>query len=238
MIRLPGGSFQMGSPDNEQGRYDNEGPQHRVTVPSFSIGKYEITQAQWVAVMGANLLRMEVIGSNPSHFKGDGMLDVFRDALRVEQVSWNDMKEFCRRLSQMTGKQYRLPTEAEWEYACRAGTTGPYAGDHNAMAWYGSNSDARTNPVGQKKPNAFGLYDMHGNVWEMCEDVWHKSYDGTPTDGSAWLSGGDSSYRVMRGGSWNYHYNGFCRSALRLRVEPGARLSTLGFRVAVSARIS
>ena len=146
MVYVTGGTFLMGSPDNEPDRDSDERPQHRVTVPGFSMGKYEITQAQWKAVMG----------TNPSYFKGDN--------LPVENVSWNDAKEFCSKLSQMTGKQYRLPTEAEWEYACRAGTTGPYAGNLDAMAWYSNNAGFKTHPVGQKRPNAFGLYDMHGNV--------------------------------------------------------------------------
>src|SRR5262245_779148 len=147
MIFVPGGSFKMGSPKGV-GR-DSERPQHDVTVHDFFIGKYQITQPQWQAVMG----------KNPSHFKGD-------PALPVENISWNEAKEFCEKLARMTGKAYRLPGEAEWEYACRAGTTREYAGDLDAMAWYDQNSSNKTHPVGQKQTNAFGLYDMHGNVWE------------------------------------------------------------------------
>jgi formylglycine-generating enzyme required for sulfatase activity len=213
MILVPGGKFKMGSPEGEGN--DNERPQHDATVPSFYIGKYQVTQEQWQAVMG----------NNPSVFKGDN--------LPVENVSWNDAREFCKKLSQITGKEYRLPSEAEWEYACRAGTTGDYAGKLDEMAWYEDNSEKKTHPVGLKKPNAFGLYDMHGNVWEWCEDVWHKNYDGAPIDGSAWVSGGDSNRRRLRGGSW--HYVAFlCRSACRLNLHPGNRGSSLGFRVVVS----
>ncbi len=213
MVYVPGGSFLMGSPENEPDRRSYEGPQHRVTVQDFYIGKYEVTQAQWRAVMG----------SNPSGFKGDN--------LPVENVSWNDAKEFCRRLSQMTGKEYRLPTEAEWEYACRAKTTGAYAGDLDAMAWYDKNSGGKTHPVGQKQPNAFGLYDMHGNVWEWCEDDWHNSYDGAPNDGRAWVDiSARGSFRVSRGGGW-YFNAVYCRSAGRDGYAPGNRYGTLGFRL-------
>lgn len=197
MVYVQGGAFLMGSPENETGRTVDEGPQRRVSVPGFYIGKYEVTQAQWRAVMG----------NNPSSFKGDNR--------PVENVSWNDAQEFCRKLSQMTGKTYRLPSEAEWEYAARAGTTGPYAGNLDAMGWYEKNSGGKTQPVGQKQANAWGLFDMHGNVWEWCEDFWHANYNGAPTDGSAWLSGGDSRYRVLRGGSWFS-----CWGALSLRRPP------------------
>ena len=215
MIFVPGGAFKMGSPKGNG--HDDERPQHDVTVPGFYIGKYQITQAQWEAVMG----------KNPSHFKGD-------PALPVESVSWNDAKKFCEKLAQMTGKAYRLPSEAEWEYACRAGTTGDHAGDLGAMAWYSNNSGGKTHPVGQKQPNAFGLYDMHGNVWEWCEDVWHDNYKDAPIDGSAWLGGGNSSLRVVRGGSWSTD-EGCCRSACRW-FEPGVHDDHLGVRVVVSAR--
>jgi formylglycine-generating enzyme required for sulfatase activity len=218
MIFVPGGSFKMGSPEGV-GR-DNERPQHDVTVPGFYIGKFQITQAQWEAVMG----------KNPSSFKGD-------PDLPVENVPWNDAKQFCEKLAQMTGNAYRLPSEAEWEYACRAGTTGDYAGDLDAMAWYRDNSGSKTHPVGQKQPNAFGLYDMHGNVWEWCEDVLHDSYNEAPTDGSAWLSGGDSTYRMLRGGSY-FGYAGHCRSAYRIVVDARLINRNVGLRVCVSARIS
>jgi formylglycine-generating enzyme required for sulfatase activity len=218
MIFVPGGTFKMGS---AKGFFRvDERPQHDVTVQAFYIGKYQITQAQWEAVMG----------ENSSHFKGD-------PTLPVESVSWNGAKEFCRKLSQMTGKSYRLPSEAEWEYACRAGTTGDYAGDLDALAWYSNNSGAKMHPVEQKQPNSFGLFDMHGNVWEWCEDIWHYDYDDAPTDGSAWLSGTDSSARVVRGGSW-IRPRGDCRSAYRHYNLPDARGTDIGFRVVVGARIA
>lgn len=209
MVEIPGGTFWMGS---ENG--DDEKPVHQVTVAPFAIGKYPVTQAQW----------QEVMSSNPSHFKGDD--------LPVERVSWEDAQEFCRKLSQRTGQTYRLPTEAEWEYACRAGTTGDYAGKLDDMAWYRENSDNKTHPVGQKQPNAWGLYDMHGNVWEWCEDIWHESYEGAPSDSSAWLRDEDSEYRVLRGGSW-LSLARACRSAYRSGDEPGMLDSGSGFRVVV-----
>lgn len=175
-----------------------------VAIPgrSFCMGKFEVTQAQWKAVMG----------SNPSNFKGDD--------LPAENVSWNDATDFCKELSGMTKKEYRLPTEEEWEYACRAGNPGEYCfGDDYRLlkeyAWYAENSDQETHPVGQKKPNAWGLYDMHGNVWEWCDD--------------------QDTYKPLRGGSWS-NLGSLCRSAYRSYVEPGSRHYDLGFRVVVSAR--
>jgi len=218
MVYVPGGDFLMGSPDNEPGRSDTEGPQRRVTVLSFYIGKYEVTQAQWRAVMGRN----------PSRFRSDN--------LPVEQVSWNDAKDFCHRLSQMTGREYRLPTEAEWEYACRAKTTGAYAGDLGAMAWYLKNSDLKTHPVGQKLPNEFGLYDMHGNVEEWCEDQWHRSYVNAPTDGRVRVDiSAKSSGRVIRGGCSNSRAD-YCRSATRLNSSPDFLSGSTGFRLVRAGR--
>jgi formylglycine-generating enzyme required for sulfatase activity len=222
MVGVPGGEFLMGSPEGEEGRENNEGPRHHVAIQAFSIGKFEITQAQWKAVMG---------GNNPSYFIGDD--------LPVEGVSWDDSKEFCQKLTQMTRRRYGLPSEAEWEYACRAKTTGAYASDVERMAWYYDNSGAKTHLVGQKQANAFGLHDMHGNVREWCEDVWRNSYDGEsgnqPTDSSAWLSGEDLRFRVMRGGSWKDHSRDV-RSATRTTASPGGRIIYLGLRVVVSAR--
>ncbi len=166
----------------------------------------------------------------------------------MENVSWNDAVEFCRKLSQMTGREYRLPTEAEWEYACRAGTTTPFAfgaGLSSEQANFDGNYPSggapkgvyrqQTTRVGSFQPNGFGLYDMHGNAWEWCEDVYHVNYNGAPTDGSAWLNGGESNRRVLRGGSW-YSYADFLRSALRVRYAPSNRYDAFGFRVVAVAR--
>jgi formylglycine-generating enzyme required for sulfatase activity len=201
MVSLPAGEFLMGSPDSDPDASDDEKPQHQVKVNSFAIGKYPVTQAQYQAVMG----------TNPSYFKNNPQNP-------VERVSWNDAQAFCQKLSQITGKTYRLPTEAEWEYACRAGTTTRfYFGDDASQlgdyAWYSANSQNTTHPVGQKKqPNAWGLYDMIGNVWEWCEDDWHDNYIGAPRDGSAWIKNGNDNRSLLRGGSWG-DYPNYCRSA-------------------------
>ncbi|NLW85679.1 MAG: SUMF1/EgtB/PvdO family nonheme iron enzyme [Planctomycetes bacterium] len=220
LVLIPAGRFMMGSPSNEKDRDGDEGPQRQVTISKpFYMGVYEVTQAQYEAVMG----------NNPSHFKGANN--------PVEQVSWNDATEFCRRLSQRTGKTVRLPTEAEWEYACRAGTTTRfYYGDDpdyrqlGEYAWYNTNSNSRTQPVGQKRPNAFGLYDMHGNVYEWCSDWFADSYaNANNTNPTGPASG---SRRVLRGGSW-ICYPRLCRSALRYWFSPVHRGSYYGFRVVV-----
>jgi len=242
MIRVPSGEFLMGSPENEPERYEDEGPQHRVIVPSFYIGKYEVTQAQWKAVMGNS--------NNPSHFKGD---DLPVDSVPFELPGAdNDVKEFCEKLSRMTGKKYRLPSEAEWEYACRAGTTTPFAfgsslssdqANFNGNYPYGGAKKGvyreRTVRVGSFSPNAFKLYDMHGNVWEWCEDVYHDSYGGQhgnpPVDGTAWTMGGEQQFRVLRGGSW-FDEGWNCRSTPRVRCAPSDRRTPFGLRVVVSAK--
>jgi len=225
MVSIPGESFLMGSPEDEEGRRNNESPQHRVLVPPFFLGKYPVTQIQYEAVMG----------KNPSLFKGANR--------PVEQVSWNDATDFCWLLSQKTGKTYRLPSEAEWEYACRAGTTTPfYFGptittdlvNYDGNRVYGSGPKGvdrgETTNVGSFPPNAFGLYDMHGNVYEWCQDVWHQNYNGASTDGSAWESGRDSYCRMLRGGSWgNYPRN--CRCANRLWLDANYCFNNWGFRV-------
>ncbi len=221
MVRIPAGKFLMGSPADEKDRQSDEGPQHEVTISkSFYMGKYEVTQLQWRAVSVLPKVSIE-LPSDPSKFKGDN--------LPVEQVSWEEAVEFCERLSRATGKAYRLPTEAEWEYACRAGTTGMYAGSLDAMAWYSSNAGNTTHPVGQKQANRFGLYDMHGNVWEWCRDWYGENYyfsspDTDPTGPST------GSYRVVRGGGW-FFIAANLRAAFRNRSAPSARDGLLGFRL-------
>ena len=181
------------------------------------MSKYEVTQKQW----------REVMGSDPSYYEGDD--------LPVEQVSWNDVQEFITKLNEREGSvKYRLPSEAEWEYAARAGTTTRYSfGDDESdladCAWYYKNSDGKTHPVGQKKPNPWELYDMHGNVWEWVQDEWHDTYEGAPADGSAWESE-NGAVRVARGGSWR-SYVVHCRSALRGNRDIDFRDNFLGFRL-------
>ncbi|NEN92600.1 MAG: SUMF1/EgtB/PvdO family nonheme iron enzyme [Okeania sp. SIO3H1] len=225
MVKIPAGRFLMGSPDKEAGRYDNEGPQHYVDVPEFFMGKYPITQVQWQAVMG----------NNPSKFEGENH--------PVETVNWYKATEFCQKVSQITGKNYRLPSESQWEYACRAGTTTPFyfgetitteLANYNGSEIYASApkgiNRGKTTNVDKFPPNAFGLYDMHGNVWEWCADEWHDNYTGAPTDGSAWLDG-NKNRSPLRGGSWS-NYPFLCRSAIRLyynrRVDHGY---DFGFRI-------
>ncbi len=204
------------------------------------MGKYEVTQAQWRAVARLPKVKKD-LNPDPSHFKGDD--------LPVEQVSWEDAVEFCERLSRATGRQYRLPSEAEWEYACRAGTTTPFAfgetvtpelvnydGQHPyAQAQKGMFRE-KTTPVGYMGvANGFGLYDMHGNVWEWCLDAWHDNYNNAPTDGSAWERAGDRSTRVLRGDSW-LSFGYISRAAHRVWIPPDRRLNGIGFRVVLAAR--
>ncbi len=239
MVEIPGGQFLMGSPKSEAESYDDERPQHEVEVPPFYIGKFAVTQAQWRVVAGWEKVERD-LDPDPGRFKGDDR--------PVERVSWEDAKEFCARLTKKTGRAYRLPSEAEWEYACRAGTTTPFAfgetitpevvnydGNHPYAKAKKGKYRQETIPVGSLGvANVFGLFDMHGNVWEWCEDVWHADYNGAPTDGSAWLSGGGSSRRVLRGGSWVARSIN-CRSALRSDYGPVARDDLSGFRVVVGA---
>lgn len=237
MMMLPAGKFMMGS---ENGR-GNEKPVHEVEISqAFAIGVYQVTFDEYDAYCTTT-------GKNKPDDGGWG-----RGKRPVINVSWHDAVAYCEWLSEQTGKQYRLPTEAEWEYACRAGSTGNYCfGDDESRlgeyAWYRDNAfetvkkkkllifeeeekNYKTFPVGQKKPNAWGLYDMHGNVWEWCQDRWHDSYNGAPSDGSAWESG-DSSCRLLRGGSWNY-VTAYCRAACR--DLSGHRNYAFGFRVVCS----
>ena len=219
LLLIPAGEFQMGSPESDTKAYSSEKPQHpvRITQP-FYLGVTEVTQEQYERVMG----------TNPSNFKGS--------ELPVETVSWEDAVEFCRKLSAKVGRPYRLPTEAEWEYACRAGSRTKWSfGDAESSlgeyAWYSSNSGSTTHPVGEKKPNAWGLCDMHGNVWEWCSD-WYGEYASAAVSDPSGATAG--SNRVLRGGGWNYG-PGYCRSAYRRSVAPGSRYDSLGFRVASSS---
>ncbi len=229
MVKIRGGTFMMGSPDNEEGKNDDESPQHRVTVGPFFMGKYPITQEQYEIVMG----------NNPSHWKGKKQ--------PVEQVFWHDANEFCQKLSQITGKTYRLPSEAEWEYACRAGTTTPFhfgetittdVANYYGNDTYGSAPKGvfreQTTDVGSFPPNAFGLYDLHGNVCEWCADPGHANYNDAPSDGSVWGSGGHNELWMLRGGSGG-HSPRYCRSATRLIHEPDKRRRSFGFRVLCSS---
>ena len=235
MVSIPGGKFVMGSPETEVRRSDNESPQHEVAVPPFFMGKYPITQAQWRAVAALTQVNRK-LNPNPSHFKGDN--------LPVEQIIWYEAVEFCARLSKYTQRHYQLPSEAEWEYACRAGTTTPFhlgetitpeLVNYHSDDTYGSASK-KTTPVGSfKVANAFGLYDMHGNVWEWCADNWHDNYEGAPTDGSAWIKGDENiGARVLRGSSW-YHPFGRCPSVRRSHGSPDNRFSDIGFRVLLTS---
>jgi formylglycine-generating enzyme required for sulfatase activity len=230
MIAIPGGTFLMGSPENEAERQDYESPKHQVTVPSFFMGKYPLTQAQYQAILG----------SNPSYFKGNNR--------PVETVSWDDAVLFCQKLSQRTGKSYRLPSEAEWEYACRAGTKTPFSFGDNItpdLVNYNGNYPYKSAPKGKYReqttdvetftPNSFGLYDMHGNVWEWCEDDWHENYINAPTDGSAWNSRSGNNTKTLRGGSWHFDA-GLCRAAARLGYSRVSRSLYYGFRVVSSFR--
>jgi formylglycine-generating enzyme required for sulfatase activity len=241
MVKVPSGTFEMGSPNSEAQRDNHEGPQHSVTVPEFFMGRFEVTREQWRQV--AKMPRVKInLKEDPSKFKGSLKQP-------VEQVSWNEVVEFCKRLEKKTGKPYRLPSEAEWEYAARAGTTTPFAFGPTItpnIVSYDGNYPYGSAPKGgyQQKTvgvgslgvaNAFGLYDMHGKVWEWCEDAWHGDYKGAPSDGSAWLSGGDSTKRVLRGGSWN-DIGRFCRSAYRAWNGAGNRNFLNGFRVVLAAR--
>ena len=233
MVQIPAGSFQMGSPDTEAERRETEGPQHRVELQSFFLGQTPVTQVQWQAVASWPQVELK-LNPDPARFKGANR--------PVERVSWEEAMEFCRRLSQRSKFAYTLPSEAQWEYACRAGTTTPFAfGDslmfdlanYDGNYTYGSGPKGQyrqqTTEVGTFAANAWGLQDMHGNVWEWCLDPWHDSYRGAPADGSAWTAGGGTT-RLLRGGSWgNFPRN--CRSACRVNDRPDYRGFNFGFRV-------
>jgi formylglycine-generating enzyme required for sulfatase activity len=244
MIAIPGGEFVMGSPEEEPERWRDEGPAHRVTVPPFFMGRYAVTQAQWRVVAGWEPVEQD-LDRDPSNYKGDDR--------PVENVTWQDAIEFCKRLSRETGRSYGLPSEAMWEYACRAGTEtafsfGPMISPEVAnydwdQAYDGVKFKQKKNfegtvPVGHFPANPWGLYEMHGNVWEWCVDHWHGNYDGAPNtsggakpnDGSAWVDeeAETAADRVTRGGSWiNAPRN--CRSATRFNLD--AHDFNYGFRV-------
>jgi formylglycine-generating enzyme required for sulfatase activity len=239
MVRIPAGSFMMGSPDTERSRASDEGPVHQVTIDyDFYLGETEVTQAQWKAVMG----------SNPASDYGVG------DDYPVYYVSWDDCQAFIAALNALGQGTFRLPSEAEWEYACRAGSTARfYFGDslgcgdgcenceenkgeilipyRSHYMWYSSNSEGVNHPVRQRFSNAFGLYDMAGNALEWCQDSKHADYTGAPNDGSAWEAGGGDGSRVLRGGSWG-GVAGVCRSAGRGGFDPSLGDRLVGFRVA------
>jgi formylglycine-generating enzyme required for sulfatase activity len=241
MVMIPSGSFMMGSPETEEGSNDDERPQHQVTIKAFCLGKYQVTQAQWKAVAAFPQVNKE-LKLDPSRFKGDGSTSLTNHR-PVESVSWEDAVEFCDRLSKHTKRQYRLPSEAEWEYACRAGTKTPFHFGETIttdLANYDGQKSkgfyrSQTREVGSfGVANNFGLYDMHGNVWEWCLDDWHSNYKGAPTDGSAWLDNKESSNgKLLRGGSW-YDLPEHCRSAYRSYYNLDGYYHSIGFRVVCS----
>ncbi len=215
MLPIEGGSFDMGS--NE---HDSEKPIHKVTVKDFRLCKFPVTQAAWKRVVGQD--------KNPSRFKGDD--------LPVEKVNWKDAQDFIQKLNAGSGQSYRLPSEAEWEFAARGGNKSKgfkFSGsnDLKEVGWFKENSGIQTQPVGDLAPNELGLHDMSGNVWEWCEDVWHENYQGAPANGRAWTVGGEENRRVLRGGSWGIAAR-LCRSSNRLRYYPEYGYGIDGFRVA------
>ncbi|MBR8831046.1 MAG: Hercynine oxygenase [Chroococcopsis gigantea SAG 12.99] len=242
MVLIPGGVFTMGTPEGQRGDYTgSDQPPHLVVVPPFFMGKYAVTQPQWQAV--ANLPKVNLdLNPDPSYFKATNR--------PVETVSWFDAREFCARLSRLTGRDYELPGESRWEYACRAGTTTPYSFGEtitSALANYYAERDPfadeapgeyrqQTTPVGSFPPNDFGLYDVHGNVYEWCADGWHDNYQGAPANGEVWPAKADSRgdrFRILRGGGWGTETRQ-CRSATRSKFSPHNRYSVIGLRLAMS----
>jgi formylglycine-generating enzyme required for sulfatase activity len=235
LVAVPAGRFTMGSPDLEVDRLPTEGPQHQVAVKGFLLGRFEVTQAQWRAVAALPRIALD-LSPEPAQIKGD--------TLPVGIVSWEEAQEFCARLSKATGRRYRLPSEAEWEYACRGGSADAFAFGPNVLpdvVNYDGNVPYGAAPAGASRggpvpvgslglANTFGLYDMHGNVWEWCADTWHEDYTGAPSDGRTW-SGGDDNRRVLRGGSYRI-FASFCRSAARSAFTYDFRQDFAGFRVA------
>jgi formylglycine-generating enzyme required for sulfatase activity len=237
MVKIAAGSFLMGSPEDEPERSEAEGPQHQVTLGSFFMAQTLITQAQWRAVAGWQKVERD-LEPDPSNFKGANR--------PVERVSWHDAQEFCRRLSQRTGQCYGLPSESQWEYACRAGSTTPFhfgatltpeLANYNGNHVYGNGPKGtyreQTTEVASFPANGWGLHDMHGNVWEWCEDHWHDSYHFAPGDDQPWLipAAADGQPRLLRGGSWFFTPRS-CRSAFRYNNHPDGRDGgVIGFRV-------
>jgi len=245
MVEIPAGNFEMGAPESEKESRDNERPQLDVSVQTFCMGKYPITQAQWRVVATLPQINQE-LDPEPSHFNGEDR--------PVESVSWLDVMEFCRRLSKHTKREYRLPSEAKWEYACRAGTTTPFHFGETITTDYvnydgnypygdapkGEDRNETTDVGSFKAANAFGLYDMHGNVWEWCADDWHDSYEGAPKDGSVWIKDiknyeAPETIKPLRGGSWDDVARD-CRSACRDIGDARDQDDALGFRVVCSLR--
>lgn len=237
LMKIPRGTFTMGSPSDEPHRLESEGPQHQVILPDFLMGKYAITQSQWRAVAALPKIQQD-LNPSPSRFSGDNR--------PVEWVSWWEAVEFCQRLSARLGVGYRLPSEAEWEYACRAGDKTPFhtgetltarLANYRATEAYSGgpkgNFLEETTVVGSFPANDFGLYDMHGNVWEWCADHSHDGYEGAPSNATAWLTDNPTSLRIIRGGAWS-HYPRNCRSAYRDHDSPVNRFSDVGFRVSCS----
>jgi formylglycine-generating enzyme required for sulfatase activity len=227
MVSLPGGSYQMGSRSGQG--YDDEHPLHFVRAPAFLMGRFTVTQEQWAAVMPS---------APPYRCAGPRR--------PVDRVTWDAAREFCRRLAYRTGRDYRLPSEAEWEYACRAGSTTPfhfgptlttdlanYVGEHVFSAEPPGVYRHCSTDVGSFLPNEFGLYEMHGNMWEWCQDAWHDDYTGAPVDGRSWEQRGARRH-VLRGGSW-HEPPGNCRSAIRLGLDAGDGDDCVGFRIALNA---
>jgi formylglycine-generating enzyme required for sulfatase activity len=221
LVRIPAGKFLMGSPETEDDRFDREGPQHEVTVTDFYMGRYPVTNEEYGRFLEANP------GIKEPEFWGYRNFNQSRQP--VVGISWDNAKKFAEWVG------LDLPSEAQWEYACRAGTTTRfYTGDTEdgllRAGWFIKNSGERLHAVGEKESNEFGLFDMHGNVWEWCEDHWHQYYENAPNDGKAWVDKVCSSDRVLRGGAWS-NSSGLCRSAYRIRDDPSSRFEVIGFRL-------
>lgn len=237
MVSIPAGKSMVGASVREASSIERERPLHQVKVANFLIGKYPVTQAQWETVASLPQVKRK-LNPNPSYFKGDNR--------PVECVSWLDTIEFCARLSAHTGKPYRLPSEAEWEYACRANTQTPFAygatltsqlANYASLYAYADETGVpyrrETTDVGSFPPNAFGIYDLHGNVREWCADPWHENYHGAPSNSKAWITGGNQEWRTLRGGSWA-NKPSHCRSAHRSGYPADSLNRAIGFRVAMN----